>query len=240
MAAKGGTQDADLSSIRIIRDNQVIKHNLAQILERSEPIPTVSGGDIIQIGRLEHDLYKTKASRDQARIFGAIQQPGGYVVTKESNLIDLITEAGGETQFADLSRIVIYHPQNDSEIFNLNNFLRGDSSGGTELLPKISNGDVVHISHRQLEGYTEQETVTVTGSGCNQSGFYPFKHPMTVIKAVARAGGLNDFADSDHIQIIRRVSGKQENISYSYDNGIRGNVPEVNILLRPGDVVYVP
>ena len=61
--------------------------------------------------------------------------------------------------------------------------------------------------------------------------------PLTVIQALALAGGLKDFADSKNIRILRRSSTGVQTIAFNYKDGIRGAAP---VYLRPGDTVVVP
>ena len=48
------------------------------------------------------------------------------------------------------------------------------------------------------------------------------------------------FADDDAIKIIRRKEGKQQVLSVNYDQLIKGESLESNILLMSGDTVVVP
>jgi polysaccharide export outer membrane protein len=61
--------------------------------------------------------------------------------------------------------------------------------------------------------------------------------PLTVIQALALAGGLKDFADEKNIKILRRSQSGVETISFNYKDGIRGAKP---VYLIPGDTVVVP
>lgn len=63
---------------------------------------------------------------------------------------------------------------------------------------------------------------------------------MTVLQALALAGGLNDFVDSEHIMIIRWVEGRQENIPFNFIKAVQGKLPESNIYVQARDVIYVP
>jgi polysaccharide export outer membrane protein len=62
--------------------------------------------------------------------------------------------------------------------------------------------------------------------------------PMTVLQALAMAGGLKDFADSKNIRILRSstIFGIQT-IGFDYKDAIRGGAA---VYLRPGDTVVVP
>jgi polysaccharide export outer membrane protein len=60
---------------------------------------------------------------------------------------------------------------------------------------------------------------------------------LTVLQALALAGGLKDFADSKNIRILRPSITGVETIAFNYKDAIRG----VEVLyLRPGDTVVVP
>jgi polysaccharide export outer membrane protein len=64
--------------------------------------------------------------------------------------------------------------------------------------------------------------------------------PMTVLQAIAEAGGLNDYAKRSKIYILRRQGGQQARLPFDYKAVIRGEHSEQNILLRAGDTVVVP
>jgi polysaccharide export outer membrane protein len=60
---------------------------------------------------------------------------------------------------------------------------------------------------------------------------------LTVIQALALAGGLKDFADSKNIRILRKAPNGVQTIAFNYKEGIRGGTP---VYLKPGDTVVVP
>jgi polysaccharide export outer membrane protein len=61
---------------------------------------------------------------------------------------------------------------------------------------------------------------------------------LTVLQALALAGGLKDFADSRNIRILRKSLTGTETIPFNYKDAIRGSGEAV--YLRPGDTVVVP
>jgi polysaccharide export outer membrane protein len=66
------------------------------------------------------------------------------------------------------------------------------------------------------------------------------KAPLTVLQAVAEAGGLTDYAKRGKIYILRREDGKEVRLPFDYAAVIQGKRSEQNIILRPGDTVVVP
>lgn len=61
--------------------------------------------------------------------------------------------------------------------------------------------------------------------------------PMTVLQALAMAGGLKDFADVKNIRILRRSPTGIQTIPFNYKEAIRGSPP---VYLQTGDTVVVP
>jgi polysaccharide export outer membrane protein len=63
---------------------------------------------------------------------------------------------------------------------------------------------------------------------------------VDVMQALAMAGGLNAYASSNDIKILRRVAGKEISLPFEYDVVAQGKELEQNIILKSGDVVVVP
>ena len=71
------------------------------------------------------------------------------------------------------------------------------------------------------------------------TGAMPLLPNMTMLQALA-AAGFTQFANLKGIYVLRMENGKQVRIPFNYRQVIKGNHPEQNIPLRPGDTVVVP
>jgi polysaccharide biosynthesis/export protein len=72
-------------------------------------------------------------------------------------------------------------------------------------------------------------------------GAYPLSQSMTVLDAIAAAGGFRDFAKETKIYVLRtNPDGKQERLPFNYKDAIKGKKPENNVVLKPGDTIVVP
>jgi len=72
-------------------------------------------------------------------------------------------------------------------------------------------------------------------------GSYPLTKPMTVLDAIALAGGFRDFAKQKSIYVLRvSTDGTTSRIPFNYKDAIKGKHPEQNVQLEPRDTVYVP
>jgi len=73
----------------------------------------------------------------------------------------------------------------------------------------------------------------------NHPGAVSLQAPLTVMQALALAGGLKDFADAKNIRILRRGrAGAVETIAFNYKAAMKS--AGAPIYLRPGDTVVVP
>ena len=59
-------------------------------------------------------------------------------------------------------------------------------------------------------------------------------------RAVATAGGLQEYANKKNIRIIRDEGGQQRSFRFNYNDVLQGRNLQQNILLKPGDTVLVP
>lgn len=71
-------------------------------------------------------------------------------------------------------------------------------------------------------------------------GAHPLVAPLTVMQAIALAGGLTEYADAKNITILRSENGESVTLKFNYKDVAKGRNLNQNIQLRPGDTVVVP
>lgn len=72
-------------------------------------------------------------------------------------------------------------------------------------------------------------------------GSYLLSNSMTVLDAIAMAGGFKDFAKQKNIYVLRQgTNGTQTRLPFNYKDVIKGKNPNQNVQLEPGDTVVVP
>jgi polysaccharide export outer membrane protein len=104
----------------------------------------------------------------------------------------------------------------------------------------------------KLKSYITDPEVTVMVQQINSTKFnilgqvsrpgtYPLTQSMTVLDAIAAAGGFRDFAKQKDIYILRpNPSGGEFRILFNYKAVIKGANSGQNIKLKPQDTVVVP
>jgi polysaccharide export outer membrane protein len=81
--------------------------------------------------------------------------------------------------------------------------------------------------------------IFVTGK-VNKAGVIQVEKPITVLQALALAGGFQEFANMADIVIIRNSGEDSTRFLFNYPEVIKGKNFNQNMLLRSGDVVVVP
>jgi polysaccharide export outer membrane protein len=92
-------------------------------------------------------------------------------------------------------------------------------------------------------------TVTVTAiksqfiyilGAVGHAGTFPLVPGMTVVQAIASAGGLTLFAHQNKIEIRRNENGQTVRLAFNYKEVMKGVHPEQDIVLKPNDTIFVP
>lgn len=82
------------------------------------------------------------------------------------------------------------------------------------------------------------QRVFITGE-VQHSGPIQLLPNMTVLQALSQAG-FTEFANLKAIYVLRTDNGRHEKLPFNYKEMVKGNHPEQNIPLKPGDTLVVP
>jgi polysaccharide export outer membrane protein len=63
---------------------------------------------------------------------------------------------------------------------------------------------------------------------------------MTVMQALSEVGGVTDYARRKKIYVLRSENGRDYRLGFNYEEVIRGEHMEQNVVLLPGDTVVIP
>jgi polysaccharide biosynthesis/export protein len=119
---------------------------------------------------------------------------------------------------------------------------------------EVSGLTPIQAEQRITEGLTkfyEDPNVTVVVATINSKKIYingavkkegpiPYMAGLTVLQALSEAGGLTDYAKRKKIYILRPDNGQTYRLEFNYDNVVKGENMEQNIMLLPGDTLVIP
>src|SRR5262249_33885096 len=126
-------------------------------------------------------------------VLGEVAKPGVYPVLGEPRLVDLISAAGGYTDKAGKS-ITISHRNPDTKPVTVP--LKRNSTGNAASDITVAPGDTILVH--------KADVVYVVGDVGRPSGFLMDSENLTVLKAIALAGGTNRTAKLNGAKIIRK------------------------------------
>lgn len=115
------------------------------------------------------------------------------------------------------------------------------------LTPEQLSSKITSKLHKYLEN--PQVTVIVTAINSRRiylmgevgrPGVFPMLPNMTVLQALSEAGGFTPFAKLKDIYVLRNVNGHQVKYPFNYKDVIKGDKPQENLVLKPGDTIVVP
>ena len=86
---------------------------------------------------------------------------------------------------------------------------------------------------------TTPQIIYVTGE-VNKPGAYSLVNgQMSIIQAIALAGGLTEFANKKDIQVLRKTATGMEKLRFNYKEVLNDETQREPLQLRPGDTILV-
>ncbi|WP_291910789.1 SLBB domain-containing protein [Chitinophaga sp. CB10] len=137
---------------------------------------------------------------NRVTISGAVFHPGNYALEEGMTITDLLKRADGVREEASLTRGLIRRLQADYTPAYINFNVQDAIAGKTNLT--LQKEDSVMI-YSKLELREEYE-VRIDGE-VNKPGYYPYGDSMHLEDLILLAGGLNDAASTQHIEVSRRI-----------------------------------
>ena len=92
-------------------------------------------------------------------VWGEVNQPGKFIVRDGSNLVEILSEAGGPTRYANLKNVYIAHKGDQIEhieIYNLEKYIEKENMHIPSLLP----GDVIVVKRNAMGFWLELGQLT--------------------------------------------------------------------------------
>jgi polysaccharide export outer membrane protein len=175
-------------------------------------------------------LIKEFASKGVS-VTGEVQRPGVYPVLGPRTLLDVISLAGGLTNFADTNNVVVKRRSGSQESITakLNN---GNAQSSLSNDVQVFPGDLVLVPRAGI--------VYVLGN-VNRPGGYLMQDngKLTVLQALAQAGGASPSAASNRAVLLRK-SEQGGYITTKLQTTRMARGEDSDLELRANDIVFMP
>jgi polysaccharide export outer membrane protein len=170
---------------------------------------------------------------NQVVVLGRVPNPGAIHFSDQPTLLEALARAGsfgassGGAKQEHLTRCAIFRGRNRVIWVDLQPLLKGRDP---YLNMRLRPNDVVYVPD------SADQLVYVMGQ-VTKPGAYEFTPDMSLLDALAQAGGPNDNGQPDRIVLARPSQHLRQVINLH--TLIKGN-GEYNFALKQGDIIYVP
>jgi polysaccharide export outer membrane protein len=166
---------------------------------------------------------------------GSSDLPNDYVIGPE----DVLTVVFW--QDSDLSRDVVVRPDGHISL-PLFNDVRAAGLTPEQLRDKLATQALRFVEDATVTVIVKEvrsPKVFITGE-VMRPGLYPLNAPTTVLQLIATAGGLQEYARSGEINVVRTEAGRTTFLPFNYKEIMKKKNLQQNITLKAGDTVVVP
>ena len=172
-------------------------------------------------------IFLDESASQGVTILGEVIKPGIYPVLGDRRLYDLISSAGGFSAAAGRKVSIIRQHSTSAPItVNLPRNLADDLQDNIEILP----GDLITVPRAPI--------IYVVGDVGRPAGLLVDNGTLTVLQALALAGGTNHTAKMSGVRIIRKGPAGMTETRLPLKKMLEAKAPDIT--LQADDILFVP
>lgn len=171
-------------------------------------------------------IFMDEAASSAVTLLGEVQKPGMYPDVADHKLYEVLSEAGGFTQMASRKIAVIRRNQADPIRVDLPRNLADDLSSNIDIMP----GDTITIPRAPV--------IYVVGDVGRPAGLLVDNGTLTVLQAMALAGGANRTAKLGAARIIRKGPTGMTETKVEIKKMLEAKSPDIT--LQADDILFIP
>src|SRR6202795_44880 len=172
-------------------------------------------------------IFVNESASQAITLVGEVNRPGAYPAIGDRRLFDLISAAGGLTDKAGRNVTIEHRGDPGQKVeLQLSSNLTEDTQDNVDVFP----GDTIIVSRAGI--------VYVVGDVAHPSGFMIEDINLSVLKALALAGGSTRTAALSKTKILRQTPNGIQEIPVNLKKVLYNKAPDVAMV--KGDVLFIP
>lgn len=172
-------------------------------------------------------IFVDESTSQGVTILGEVIKPGTYPAIGDRRLFDMISAAGGLNERAGRNVTIERHGDTNQKIeIQLSSNLNEDTDKNVDVYP----GDTIIFSRAGI--------IYVVGDVGHPSGFLIEDNSLTVLKALALAGGNTRTSSLTKTKILRQGPNGTEEIPVNLKKVLYAKAPDIPLIR--GDILFVP
>jgi len=172
-------------------------------------------------------IFVDESASQAITVIGEVNRPGPYAAIGERRLFDMISAAGGLTDKAGRNITIVHKGNLEQKVdLHLPTNLGEDTQDNVEIRP----GDTIIVARAGI--------VYVVGDVARPSGFLIEDNTLSVLKALALAGGGTRTSALSKTRILRQTPNGIQEIHVNLKKVLYAKAPDMALV--KGDVLFVP
>jgi len=201
------------------------------VIGLSAPLLEEKLGDALSKYLIEPLVFVTIKEYNSHRVIALGETTTGmYTLKRRTTLVEFLGQIGGLSENADVSHIKLIKKDGSIFTYDLNELFQDPQESFQAI---VSGGDTMYVPPLEFN------KVYVLGEVKAPKSVI-IKGRLTLIDAIAEAGGYTPDAVTSSVMIIRGELGSQKGIRVNLKRILKEGDIGQNIELKPGDIVYVP
>jgi polysaccharide export outer membrane protein len=137
-------------------------------------------------------LTMTQSLSQRVSVLGEVRNPGRYAVDSKTSIVDLLAQAGGQTEVAS-DTVYVLRTDSNGQVTRYPVSLRGLANAGTSApTQRLLGGDSVFVP--------KAEQFYILGE-VQKPGMYKIENRLTVIEAISLAGGVTPRGTTRRVEV---------------------------------------
>lgn len=166
-------------------------------------------------------------------VIGAVNKPGNHELYGEKTILELISLAGGFKSGTSDKIIIIRKLKNGKSISLKIDVDELMVEGNPKLNIPLKGGDIINIPAES------HMSIYIFGEVKNPGHIKMLKDgEITLLRAIAQAGGFTERARKGSVLVKRRVKGKEKKIKINVKRILKGKIRD--FVLENNDIIHVP
>ena len=171
-------------------------------------------------------IFVDDAASQGVTLIGEVSKPGIYPDTASHKLFDVVSQAGGFTSSASRKIAILRRNQSEPIHVQLPRNLADDTSKNVDVMP----GDTITVPRAPI--------IYVVGDVGRPSGLLVDNGELTVLQALALAGGANKTAKLGAARIIHKTPTGMTESKLEIKKMLEAKTPDVT--LQADDILFIP
>ncbi len=175
-------------------------------------------------------------------LLGRFELPGVYSMTNSTTLLDAILQAGGPASFSGDKDLSVANNTDELADLRRSFVIRNGKVLPVDFHRLLKDGDLSQNIYLEADDFiymppAASREVYVMGA-VSQPRAVAYSENLTLVGAIATAGGKIQYAYLSHVAIVRGSLTDPRIAIVDYNEIVKGRAPDVR--LEPRDIVYIP